>query len=130
MADRRRISAFLAGALDLPTPAELIAGARGVESRLARDAVKSVLRDLVTRLAPSLGLTESASAAETSWVIWAPDAAQEVVAESLASLRQERAIDSLGADWLQLPSPRDDGRVHLAVLVTGLPRRAIGALVP
>lgn len=128
MADQRRVGAFLEKQLEVPSPGELLSGAQGIGNDTAQQAVEKVLLDLSTRLAPSLGLTEGAIQSNSSMIIWAPEAAGPVVDKALGEIRGRLDLEALGSDWLRLTSPRDDGRVYLAALVTHLPRAAIGAL--
>jgi hypothetical protein len=125
MAEKARIDEFLDDALDLPGPGELLAGSDKVASAAALAAVERVLEDLSTRLSPSLGLNEEAIQGNAIWVIAAPGAAGPVIDGAFAALRARLAIDALGSEWIRLTSPRDDGRVYLAALVTNLPRAAI-----
>lgn len=127
MAERQRIEEFLAETLELPGPGELL-GSGGVANETAQKAIAKVFQDLLTRLTPSLGLTEASIDASTSWVIWAPKPVDELVDNSLQQLRETLDFGAFGSNWLRLTSPRDDGRVYLAVLVTQLPTSAIGAL--
>jgi hypothetical protein len=127
MADRARIDGFLDDTLDLPGPGELLTGS-GETPGAALAAVEQVLEDLVTRLSPSLGLTEEKIRGSSFLAITAPEPAWRVVDDALASLRARHAIDALGAGLLRLPSLRDDGRVYLAALATHLPRTAIRTL--
>jgi len=132
MADLERIEGFLSGALHMPSAAELLG--RGSEDDdpaggTAREAVEGVLSDLAARLSPALEVHEAAVGSRTSWVVCAPDAAAGVIDAALESLRASEG-SAFAADWLRLTSPRDDGQVYLATLVTHLPVAAIGTVLP
>jgi hypothetical protein len=125
MAERARIDGFLDDVLEVPGPGELLAGAGAQTSTAALRAVEQVFEDLSTRLTHSLGLDDGAVQDNSSLIITAPGAAGPVIDGAFASLRERLEVEALGSNWIRLTSPRDDGRVYLAALVTNLPRAAI-----